>query len=97
MYRLGVAYMYNELGLDNIPKGIKYLNKAAVLGHGEAAYMLSHIYETGIQGAVEKNEENALQYLKESADLLYTPALDRLGWSYENGRLVKINNQLNKI
>jgi len=93
MYRLGVAYLYNELGLDNIPKGIKYLNKAAVLGHGEAAYMLSHIYETGIEGAVDINEENALQYLKESAELLYTPALDRLGWSYENGRLSNVKDK----
>ncbi|ORX50289.1 hypothetical protein BCR36DRAFT_404431 [Piromyces finnis] len=87
MYRLGTAYIYKELGLDSISNGIKYLDKATVLGHGEAAYKLSNIYEKGINGYLNPNEQEALHYLKESAELLYTPALDKLGWTYENGRM----------
>ncbi|KAG4107439.1 HCP-like protein [Neocallimastix lanati (nom. inval.)] len=87
MYRLGIAYLYRELGLNSIPKGIKYLDKATILGHGEAAYKLSYIYEIGIDGHLNKNYYNALHYLQESADLLYIPALDKLGWIYENGKL----------
>jgi len=92
MYRLGIAYLYKELGLNSIPKGIKYLDKATVLGHGEAAYKLSNIYETGIDGYLDKSENLALRYLQESAELSYTPALDKLGWTYENGRLGNIKD-----
>jgi len=95
MYRLGIAYLYRELGLNSIPKGIKYLDKATILGHGEAAYKLSYIYEIGIDGHLNKNYYNALHYLQESADLLYIPALDKLGWIYENGKLVIIFISLN--
>ena len=95
MYRLGSAYLYRELGLNSVPKGIKYLDKATVLGHGEAAYKLSNIYETGIEGYLDKSENLALHYLQESAELSYTPALDKLGWTYENGRLVNILNLIN--
>ncbi|ORX81027.1 HCP-like protein, partial [Anaeromyces robustus] len=92
MYRLGTAYLYKELGLDNITKGIKYLDKATVLGHGEAAYKLSNIYERGIKGHLNSNQQNAFHYLKESANLLYTPALDKLGWCYENGKMGNIKD-----
>jgi len=90
MFRLGTAYIYKELGLDCVPKGIKYLDKATVFGHGEAAYKLSNVYERGINGHLDPNQKEALYYLQESADLLYTPALDKLGWTYENGRMVII-------
>ncbi|OUM61734.1 hypothetical protein PIROE2DRAFT_44942, partial [Piromyces sp. E2] len=93
MYRLGTAYIYNELGLNSVPKGIKYLDKATVLGHGEAAYKLSNIYESGINGQLNPNQKEALHYLQESADLLYTPALDKLGWTYENGRMGNIKDK----
>ncbi|KAG4089394.1 HCP-like protein [Neocallimastix lanati (nom. inval.)] len=92
MYRLGSAYLYRELGLNSVPKGIKYLDKATVLGHGEAAYKLSNIYETGIEGYLDKSENLALHYLQESAELSYTPALDKLGWTYENGRLGNVKD-----
>lgn len=61
---------------DNLDKAILHYQKAGELGHAQAQYFLSKLYEIG--NGVEKNEETALAWLRQSAKQGYGLAYQRL-------------------
>lgn len=61
---------------DNLDKAVFHYQKAGELGHAQAQYFLSKLYETG--NGVEKNDETALSWLRQSAKQGYGLAYQRL-------------------
>ena len=81
--QLGDIYYYGEEGtkVDKEQAFEHYLN-AAKLGSSQAAHYVSDMYEDA--DGVDKNEEESLKWLTESAQAGYTPAQYDLGVHYYN-------------
>ena len=72
---VGLMYLKGEVsGKPDVPKAIKYLEKAAEHGHGQALYLLGEIYELGRNGKVDK--DRAIKYYKAAA--IQHPDITRL-------------------
>ena len=63
---VGLMYLKGEVsGKPDVPKAIKYLEKAAEHGQGQALFLLGEIYEQGRNGKVDK--DRAIKYYKAAA------------------------------
>lgn len=72
---VGLMYLKGEVsGKPDVPKAIKYLEKAAEHGHGQALFLLGEIYEQGRNGKVDK--DRAIKYYKAAA--IQHPDITRL-------------------
>ena len=67
MYALGVLYLNEHYGKDNIVSGVPLLNQAADANHSDAAMFLAHMYYTG--EAVEKDLERAAAFYVRASEL----------------------------
>ena len=66
-YKLGVAYLHGQLGLDkNHTHAEEWLKKAAKQGHSDAQYKLGVCYLHG-QSGLDKNYTHAEEWLKKAA------------------------------
>ncbi|ORY03537.1 HCP-like protein [Basidiobolus meristosporus CBS 931.73] len=95
-YRLAKAYMHGELKLKpNINQGILYLTRAVNSNDSLECPEASYIYGLILTGAytqvdvssIPKDVGMAHDLIEKAAELGYTPALYKLGYSYEFGEL----------
>lgn len=63
---MGLLHLKGEAtGKPDVPQAIKYLEKAAERGNGQALFLLGEIYEQGRNGKVDK--DRAIKYYKAAA------------------------------
>ena len=63
---MGLLHLKGEVtGKPDVPQAIKYLEKAAERGNGQALFLLGEIYEQGRNGKVDK--DRAIKYYKAAA------------------------------
>ena len=63
---MGLLHLHGEVtGKPDVPQAIKYLEKAAEHGQGQALFLLGEIYELGRNGKVDK--DRAIKYYKAAA------------------------------
>ena len=82
-YKIGATYLVNK----EYDKARSYLERAAALGHAEAAFNLALLYVKG--DGVGQNFSTAVEYFKKSADGGYYPAMTNLGLLYAQGQGVE--------
>ena len=83
---VGLIYLKGEVtGKPDVPKAIKYLEKAAEHGQGQALYLLGEIYELGSNGKADK--DLAIKYYKAAA--LRNPDITKL----RNTEMKKVNTE----
>lgn len=70
-----VANFQQAVNIDNT-QALYHYEKAGELGHAQAQYFLAKMYETG--NGVDKNDETALSWLRQSAKQGYGVAYQRL-------------------
>jgi TPR repeat protein len=91
MYRLGVAELNGELGINKNPRdGVKWLKRAAeasTVEYPHALHELALLHERGIENVVFVDLEYAVTLYAQAADLGYAPSAFRLGECYEYGKL----------
>lgn len=94
LFRLGMAYFYHGLGLEdnsvNRLAGIKWLTRAvnaATETYNQAPYELAKIYEVGYKDIIFKDLPYAVKLYVRSAELNYIPAASKLGRAYEYGEI----------
>ncbi|KIJ53911.1 hypothetical protein M422DRAFT_64194 [Sphaerobolus stellatus SS14] len=90
-YRLGVAELNGELGLNKSPReGISWLKRSAECATAEfphALHELALLHEKGIPNVIFKDEDYAVELLAQAAELGNAPSAYKLGECYEYGRL----------
>jgi TPR repeat protein len=91
MYRLGLANINGELGLQrNVRDGNKWLKRSSVAATAEfphALHELGLLHEKGHGGIIFKDPTYSLQLYAQAAELGYTPSAYRLGECFEYGYL----------
>ena len=91
MTRLGLAFLYGDLGLPKrereMFKWLKRAAEAADVQHSAGPYELGLLHESGYGEDVFKDESYASQLYTMSADLGQAQAALRLGQAYEHGEL----------
>lgn len=91
MYRLGLANINGELGLQrNVRDGNKWLKRSAVAATAEyphALHELGLLHEKGYGGIIFKDPKYSVQLYAHAADLGYAPSAYRLGQCFEYGYL----------
>lgn len=90
MFALGMMYTYGKSAKKDIPKGVKYLQKAADLNNVEAISLLGNMYMDG--DCVKQNFTKAFNYLQKAADLGDNSVFVNLGET----RLFKSNRIFSK-
>lgn len=67
-FNIGDIYLYGKYGIEkDIDVAIDFLEKAAAQDHAQSLYILSLLYNNGIE--VTKDENKAIKYLKKASDL----------------------------
>lgn len=91
MYRLGIAELNGELGLNRSPKeGVKWLKRSAEHASAEfphALHELALLHERGIDNVLFVDLEYSIELLAQAAELGYAPSAYRLGECYEYGKM----------
>lgn len=91
MTRLGLAFLYGDLGLPKrereMFKWLKRAAEAADAQHSAGPYELGLLHEAGYGEDIFKDESYAAQLYTMSADLGHAQAALRLGQAYEHGEL----------
>ena len=91
MFRLGTAELKAELGTrGGVKAAVKWFKRGSAGGAKENAnciYELVKIYEGSHSHEVSPDEGYARSLLFEAADLMFHPALNKLGYCFENGLL----------
>lgn len=91
MYRLGLADIHGDLGLQrNIRDGNKWLKRSAVAATPEyphALHELGLLHEKGLSDIIFKDVSYSVQLYTQAAELDYAPSAYRLGESFEYGHL----------
>jgi TPR repeat protein len=86
---VGMAYIFGQTGVTDVPRGMEWLDKAAATGDGVALFHLGHIYDEG--KAVPQDEAKALKYLYASSQKHFWMAEFILGLHYAVGNGVAAN------
>lgn len=86
-YRLGLFLIYHG---QKVNEGEALIRKAAISDHPEAQYELALLYLNGVKGGSSKNEinndyEEAIRWLKKSAEQKHLKALNELGYLFAQG------------
>jgi TPR repeat protein len=85
----GMAYVYGQAGVTDVPRGMAYLEQAAATGDSVALFHLGHLYEEGT--VVAADETKAIRYLNASAQKRFWFAEFLLALDYTVGRGVPAN------
>jgi len=88
---LGMAYVYGQAGVTDVPRGMQWLEKAAATGDGVALFHLGHLYEEG--KVVAADQPKALRYFSASAEKHFWMSEFMLGLDYAVGKGVPANRQ----
>lgn len=88
---LGMAYVYGQAGVTDVPRGMHWLEEAAATGDGVALFHLGHLYEEG--KVVAADEPKALDYFTASAQKHFWMSEFTLGLDYAVGHGVAANRQ----
>jgi len=68
MYELAMTYIHGENGVDiDWDEGLKWMQRAAVEGFGNASHFLGNCYRCG-QNNIERNINLAIEYYKQGGD-----------------------------
>ncbi|MEH6649809.1 MAG: sel1 repeat family protein [Motiliproteus sp.] len=74
-----------------------YLEQAAQLGDMKACYQVAKLYEEGFEGYFVINQDKALGYYQQAAELNHVLAVGRLADAYQAGELgLEIDTQLSQ-
>ena len=98
-YSLGESlYLKGKYKFDN-KLAIKYMSKAADIGHFHAAYQLGHFHDPNVDmmHGIKKNVKTAIRYYELSCNHNYLPALTSLRDIYLTGVKIKKDFFLAKI
>ncbi|OBZ85239.1 Protein SKT5 [Choanephora cucurbitarum] len=91
MYRLGIAFIHGDLGLQrNVREGNKWLKRSAEAATPEYPHALHEfglLHEKGLDGIIFKDTSYSVQLYRQAAELGYAPSAYRLGQCYEHGYL----------
>jgi TPR repeat protein len=88
MYRVGLAYLYGEVGLKRDAKAaLKWLKLGATAGDAQSKFTLATVYEAGAPPVVYQDLIYARTLVAEAAEKGWAPAQVRLGKAYEYGHL----------
>ncbi|KAI8078024.1 uncharacterized protein B0P05DRAFT_511039 [Gilbertella persicaria] len=91
MYRLGIAAIHGDLGLQrNVREGNKWLKRSAESATPEYPHALHEfglLHEKGLDGIIFKDHTYSVKLYKRAAELGYSPSAYRLGQCYEYGYL----------
>jgi hypothetical protein len=88
---VGMAYVYGQAGVTDVPRGMQWLEKAASTGDGVALFHLAHLYDEG--KVVPADEPKAIRYLSASAQKRFWMAEFLLGLHYAVGKGVAANRK----
>lgn len=101
MYRLGLANINGELGLQrNVRDGNKWLKRSSVAATAEyphALHELGLLHEKGHGGIIFKDPTYSIQLYTRASELGYTPSAYRLGECFEYGYLGCAKNASSSI
>jgi TPR repeat protein len=86
---VGMAYVYGQTGVTDVPRGMEWLEKAAATGDGVALFHVGHLYDEG--KVVPRDQAKALRYLTGSAQKRFWMAEFILGLWYAVGQGVPAN------
>ena len=98
-YSLGESlYLQGEYRFDT-KLAIKYMSKAAKIGHFHAAYQLGHFHDPNVDmmHGIKKNIKTAIKYYELSCNHNYLPALTSLRDIYLTGVKIKKDFSLAKM
>ncbi|KAI8382472.1 hypothetical protein BD560DRAFT_223997 [Blakeslea trispora] len=91
MYRLGIASIHGDLGLQrNVREGNKWLKRSAEAATPEYPHALHEfglLHEKGLDGIIFKDTDYSVRLYRQAAELGYAPSAYRLGQCYERGYL----------
>jgi len=83
---LGAMYASSRGTPLNLPKAVHWYRQAAAQGYPDALYPMAYVYEHGL-GGVEQDNEQALAWYRQAADTGNAFAFLRLAQAYRRGEL----------
>lgn len=91
MCEMGYLYLNGKEVIQDIPKGMDLIRKAAAYRCAEAKFHLGMCYQNAF--GIEYSDTKAVQCFIESAALEYPPAFKALGDCYANGNGVEVSRK----